>query len=50
MLPPWALDSLGASPRLATVDLVAADAALRVLRFALVASPARLAGKQRLVG
>jgi uncharacterized protein (DUF2236 family) len=50
MLPPWALDMLGASPRLATVDLAAADAALRVLRFALVASPARLAGEQRLVG
>jgi uncharacterized protein (DUF2236 family) len=50
LLPPWALDLLGSSPRLAGLDLAAADAALRVLRFALVASPARMAGEQRLAG
>jgi uncharacterized protein (DUF2236 family) len=47
-LPPWALDMLGSSPRTAPVDRALADASLRVLRFALVASPARLAGEERL--
>jgi uncharacterized protein (DUF2236 family) len=46
--PAWALQMLGSSPRLRTIDLAAADAALRVLRVALVASPARLAGERRL--
>lgn len=46
--PPWALDMLGSNPRVATLDIAAADAALRVLRVALVASPARLAGERRL--
>jgi uncharacterized protein (DUF2236 family) len=46
--PDWALQMLGSSPRLRAVDLAAADAALRVLRMALVASPARLAGERRL--
>ena len=49
-LPPWALEMLGSSPRTAPVDRVLADAGLRVLKFALVASPARLAGEQRLAG
>ena len=49
-LPPWALTMLDSSPRLATVDRALADASLRMLRFALVASPARLAGEQRLAG
>jgi len=47
-LPPWALDLLDSKPRFAALDLAAADAALRVLRRALVASPARLAGEERL--
>jgi len=46
--PEWALDMLGSTPRLGAVDIAAADAALRVLRVALVASPARLAGEARL--
>ena len=46
--PAWALRMLDSSPRLAPVDIAAADAALRVLKVALVASPARLAGEQRL--
>lgn len=49
-LPPWALAMLGSAPRTATLDLAAADTALRVLRVALVASPARLAGEARLAG
>lgn len=48
--PAWALRMLGSSPRLAPVDIAAADAALRVLKVALVASPARLAGERRLAG
>ncbi len=47
-LPPWALTMLDSTPRLAGVDRALADASLRTLRFALVASPARLAGEQRL--
>jgi uncharacterized protein (DUF2236 family) len=47
-LPSWALDLLEANPRVGALDLAAADAALRVLRVALVASPARLAGEARL--
>lgn len=47
-LPPWALDLLDSKPRFGALDLAAADAALRVLRRALVASPARLAGEERL--
>jgi uncharacterized protein (DUF2236 family) len=47
-LPGWALAMLGASPRAARADVAAADLALRVLRMALVASPARLAGEARL--
>lgn len=47
-LPPWALTMLGSTPRLAGVDRALADASLRLLRFALVASPARLAGERRL--
>ena len=39
---------LGSAPRLARADIAAADAALRVLRVALVASPARVAGERRL--
>jgi uncharacterized protein (DUF2236 family) len=46
--PAWALAMLGSAPRLGTLDIAAADAALRVLRVALVASPARLAGERRL--
>jgi uncharacterized protein (DUF2236 family) len=46
--PSWALDMLGSNPRVATLDIAAADAALRVLRVALVASPARVAGERRL--
>ncbi len=48
--PRWALEMLGSSPRLGAVDVAAADASLRVLRVALVASPARLAGESRLAG
>jgi uncharacterized protein (DUF2236 family) len=48
--PDWALQMLGSTPRLGAVDVAAADAALRVLRVALVASPARLAGERRLAG
>lgn len=47
-LPDWALQMLGSAPRAPGVDISAADAALRVLRMALVASPARLAGERRL--
>lgn len=47
-LPPWALTMLDSTPRLARLDRVLADASLRMLRVALVASPARLAGEQRL--
>lgn len=47
-LPDWALDMLGSTPRARGVDVAAADAALRVLRVALVASPARTAGERRL--
>ena len=47
-LPAWALDMLDSTPRTAPVDRGLADAGLRVLRFALVASPARLAGERRL--
>jgi uncharacterized protein (DUF2236 family) len=47
-LPVWALDQLGSRPRAAALDLAAADATLRVLRAALVASPARLAAERRL--
>ena len=49
-LPPWALAMLGSTPRLAPVDRTLADTGLRVLRKALVASPARLAGERRLSG
>jgi uncharacterized protein (DUF2236 family) len=49
-LPPWALTMLDSSPRLAPVDKALADTGLRVLRRALVASPARLAGERRLTG
>jgi uncharacterized protein (DUF2236 family) len=49
-LPAWALQMQGSSPRLAPVDRVLADASLRVLKRALVASPARLAGERRLAG
>ncbi len=48
--PSWALEMLGSTPRLGAVDVAAADAALRVLRVALVASPARVAGEARLAG
>ncbi len=48
--PDWALEMLGSTPRLGALDVTAADAALRVLRVALVASPARLAGERRLAG
>lgn len=47
-LPDWALDLLGSRPRAGAIDLVGADASLRLLRAALVASPARLAGERRL--
>ncbi|HRY09066.1 MAG: DUF2236 domain-containing protein [Actinobacteria bacterium] len=47
-LPPWALTMLDSTPRMAGLDRALADASLRVLRVALVASPARLAGEQRL--
>jgi uncharacterized protein (DUF2236 family) len=47
-LPGWALQMLGSSPRLAPVDRALADTSLRVLKRALVASPARLAGERRL--
>jgi len=47
-LPPWALTMLNAHPRTAGADRVLADASLRVLKRALVASPARLAGERRL--
>jgi uncharacterized protein (DUF2236 family) len=46
--PDWALEMLGSTPRIAALDVAAADAALRVLRVALVASPARVAGEKRL--
>jgi uncharacterized protein (DUF2236 family) len=49
-LPSWALSMLDSSPRLAPVDKALADTGLRVLRRALVASPARLAGERRLAG
>ncbi len=47
-MPDWALDMLGSKPRLAGVDRGLADASLRVLKVALVASPARMAGERRL--
>lgn len=47
-LPDWALAMLGSTPRTAPVDRALAQASLRVLRFALVASPARLAGEERI--
>lgn len=47
-LPDWALAMLQSTPRLAEVDRTLADTSLRVLRFALVASPARLAAEERL--
>ena len=47
-LPGWALEMLGSQPRLAAADRVLADTSLRVLKTALVASPARLAGERRL--
>ncbi|MGB7980549.1 MAG: oxygenase MpaB family protein [Candidatus Nanopelagicales bacterium] len=46
--PSWALEMLDSAPRRRTLHVGAADAALRVLRVALVASPARLAGERRL--
>lgn len=49
-LPTWALEMLGSAPRLAAADRVLADTSLRVLKAALVASPARLAGERRLAG
>jgi uncharacterized protein (DUF2236 family) len=48
--PDWALEMLGSTPRLGAVDVAAADASLRLLRVALVASPAMLAGERRLAG
>jgi len=48
--PGWALEMLGSTPRTGALDVAAADAALRVLRVALVASPARMAGERRLAG
>ena len=50
MQPEWALEMLGPAPRQPALDITAADAALRVLRVALVASPARVAGERRLAG
>lgn len=47
-MPAWALSMLDSSPRFAPVDKTLADTGLRVLRRALVASPARLAGERRL--
>jgi uncharacterized protein (DUF2236 family) len=47
-LPDWALDMLGSRLRMAPVDRGLADASLRLLKVALVASPARLAGERRL--
>lgn len=47
-LPDWALSMLGSGSRLASLDRALADTSLRVLRRALVASPARLAGERRL--
>ena len=47
-LPDWALEMLGSQPRLAAADRVLADTSLRVVKTALVASPARLAGERRL--
>lgn len=49
-LPPWGLAMLGSRPRIPAADRAVADAGLRVLRFALVASPARMAGERRLAG
>ena len=37
--PDWALEMLGSTPRFGALDIAGADAALRVLRVALVASP-----------
>ena len=48
--PDWALQMLDSAPRAAALDVAAADAALRLLKFALVASPARMAGEARLAG
>ena len=47
-LPDWALAMLSSTPRTAPIDRALADASLRLLRFALVASPARIAGEERL--
>jgi uncharacterized protein (DUF2236 family) len=47
-LPDWALDMLGSHPRLAVADSFLADTSLRLLKVALVASPARMAGERRL--
>jgi uncharacterized protein (DUF2236 family) len=49
-LPAWALEMLGSRPRAAGVDRFLADSSLRVLKMALVASPARMAGERRLAG
>ena len=49
-LPAWALEMLEADPRMPVLDRALADASLRTLRTALVASPARLAGERRLAG
>lgn len=47
-LPTWALEMLGSNPRVPALDHTLADASLRVLKVALVASPARMAGERRL--
>lgn len=47
-LPDWALEMLGTRHRLAAADRLLADSSLRLLKTALVASPARLAGERRL--
>ena len=49
-LPGWALAMLGSQPRMVAADRVLADTSLRVLKTALVASPARMAGERRLQG
>ena len=47
-LPTWALEMLGSNPRIPALDHALADTSLRVLKMALVASPARMAGERRL--
>jgi len=47
-LPRFALEMLDSRPRRTAIDHALADTALRVLRVALVASPARMAGERRL--